>query len=352
MAEPYLSIIMPAYNAEKTIKKAIDSIRKQEYKDFEVLVIDDCSSDHTRDIISKIAEEDERIILVRQEKNCGPGAAKNRGIEMARGTFLAFCDSDDWIESDMYYDLCKDLKEHETDVIICGYKQEVITQDNMVKSCKVVKMEAMYINEEKKVASLIPYIDEKKLLSFAFNKIYKKSVVDSYGVRFSDKKFGEDFDFNLKYFEHVTAFSSIEKSCYHYQKWNRDSLSERYIPDFFENIRERYQDMRCLLIKKNCFEKETRAIAANVHIKHVIASLVRQCSPKAKLKFKDRYKQAKIILNDQYTREACKYAVGVSKQEKVCNSICKSHNVFLNLVFAKALYIMQNDLNALFEKMK
>lgn len=110
--------------------------------------------------------------------------------------------------------------------------------------------------------------------------------------------------------------------------------------------------MRMLLIKKQCFEQETRAIAANVHIKHVIASMVRKCSPKGNFNFRDRYKQVKAILNDPYTKEACKYAVATSKQEKVCNGVCKSHNILLNLVFAKVLYILQNDLVVLFEKLK
>ena len=54
---------------------------------------------------------------------------------MARGTYIAFCDSDDWVEADMYYDLCEDLNKHETDVVICGYTQDVIVQDNTIKSC-------------------------------------------------------------------------------------------------------------------------------------------------------------------------------------------------------------------------
>ena len=80
--------------------------------------------------------------------------------------------------------------------------------------------------------------------------------------------------------------------------------------------------------------------------------MVRKCSPKGNFNFRDRYKQVKAILNDPYTKEACKYAVATSKQEKVCNGVCKSHNILLNLVFAKVLYILQNDLVVLFEKLK
>ncbi len=96
---PQISVIMPAYNAAKTIDSAIGSVLKQTYKDFELIVIDDCSNDNTQELIKSYAESDDRIVLLQNEKNSGVSATRNYGISRAAGKWIAFLDSDDmWRE--------------------------------------------------------------------------------------------------------------------------------------------------------------------------------------------------------------------------------------------------------------
>ena len=96
---PKVSVIMPAYNAEKTVAQAIISVMGQSFGDFELIVIDDCSKDNTVSIIEALAKEDERIVLLKNEKNSGVSKTRNYGISVARGELIAFLDSDDmWRE--------------------------------------------------------------------------------------------------------------------------------------------------------------------------------------------------------------------------------------------------------------
>lgn len=90
-----ISIIMAAYNSEKTIELAIDSVLKQTFTNFELLVVNDCSSDHTEAIVRKIAERDTRVRLINSEKNCGVSVARQRGLSVAKGDWIAILDSDD-----------------------------------------------------------------------------------------------------------------------------------------------------------------------------------------------------------------------------------------------------------------
>lgn len=97
---PTVSVIMPAYNAQKHIAESISAICKQTYTDWELIVIDDCSSDNTYQIVQQLARDDKRIVLLRTDINSGSGIARNMGIHAARGRFIAFCDSDDrWYEN-------------------------------------------------------------------------------------------------------------------------------------------------------------------------------------------------------------------------------------------------------------
>ena len=90
-----ISILMAAYNAEKTIEQAIASVTAQSFRAFELIVIDDCSVDRTREIVTNLQKSDSRIRLVQQEKNRGVSAARKRGLEEAQGEWIAILDSDD-----------------------------------------------------------------------------------------------------------------------------------------------------------------------------------------------------------------------------------------------------------------
>ena len=93
-----VSIITPSYNSAKYIKQTIDSVRAQTYTDWEMLIVDDCSTDNTCDIVEAIAKEDNRVKLIRQEQNGGAAVARNRALENSTGRFIAYLDADDiWL---------------------------------------------------------------------------------------------------------------------------------------------------------------------------------------------------------------------------------------------------------------
>ena len=98
--ESKVSVIVPIYNVEKYLKECVDSILKQSYKNIEVLLIDDCGTDNSGEIAKNYEKQDKRCIYIRREKNGGLSAARNTGIKNATGEYLAFIDSDDWVDKD------------------------------------------------------------------------------------------------------------------------------------------------------------------------------------------------------------------------------------------------------------
>ena len=93
-----ISIIVPAYNAEKTVKKAVESAIHQTYKELEIIIVDDGSKDNTRKILEQMAGSDTRIKLIKKDQNEGLSAARNSGMSCASGEYLTFLDADDWID--------------------------------------------------------------------------------------------------------------------------------------------------------------------------------------------------------------------------------------------------------------
>ena len=118
--KPYFSIVMPVYNGEKYVGRMIDSIRKQSYMDWELIAIDDCSTDGSVELIEEMAAEDGRIRLLSMERNDGVSASRNRGIEEADGRYLWFADADDSVDPDLLQKVKESLDVNPAKLVIFG----------------------------------------------------------------------------------------------------------------------------------------------------------------------------------------------------------------------------------------
>lgn len=127
---PKVSIIIPIYNAEKYIQTTVDSVLSQTFSDWELLLIDDCSKDHTSSICEKLVQSDNRITYIRQNENGGPAKARNVGIGYAKGEYLAFVDSDDTIEPTFLERLVSTSIVNNADIVWCNYKE--IWENNII----------------------------------------------------------------------------------------------------------------------------------------------------------------------------------------------------------------------------
>ncbi len=118
-----LSIVIPVYNSEKYIKKCIDSVLNQTFDHFELILVDDGSSDASSDIIDSYLDVDSRIRVIHQD-NKGAISARNAGLQNARGEYITFIDSDDWIDSDMYLKMMNHVYQNNSDIVACGFTEE------------------------------------------------------------------------------------------------------------------------------------------------------------------------------------------------------------------------------------
>lgn len=165
-----VSIIVPAYNAEYKIKKCINSILSQTYCNFEVIIVDDGSTDATFEICKKMAGQDNRIICINQ-KNNGAASARNVGIKMARGEFLQFVDADDELPKDSLMTLYMEAKNTGADLVIGGFEQidDQIKTTILPPNCQIESCATYGQNEY--IANMLL---SNSLLNVLWNKLYKK----------------------------------------------------------------------------------------------------------------------------------------------------------------------------------
>lgn len=215
--KPKISIIIPAYNAEITIRKCIESVLNQTYQDFELIIINDGSEDSTGSICDEYNSKDNRIRVIHQ-KNQGVSSARNIGINRANGEYTAFVDSDDWIETDYIENLLSASSNYDF----------VFT--NMIS-----REGGHVINENKNV---IIINDTLKTLIRDFNiltttgpccKLFKTNILIENNIYFpADISFGEDAIFFLKYIRFIHSAYFVADSGYHYC-YTENSLSNRIL---------------------------------------------------------------------------------------------------------------------------
>lgn len=128
-ASPTISVIIPVYNAEKYLRRCIDSVLSQTFTDFELLLIDDGSKDKSGAICDEYAAKDSRVRVFHKE-NGGVSSARNMGLDNACGNYIAFVDADDWIDGNMYYEMFAAINESKSDIVCCDYLYEYENGDS------------------------------------------------------------------------------------------------------------------------------------------------------------------------------------------------------------------------------
>ena len=198
---PKISIIVPIYNAEKVLKRCVDSILNQSYKNFELILINDGSKDKSIDIINEYKEKDERIKVI-DNKNKGVSETRNIGIKTSKGEYIQFIDADDFIDPYMIEETLKEIEKNKADSVITGLYLD-IESENEIKSSKQT---FEYKIEEGNSNIAVAVMDRLNgtYINSPVNKIYKKSIIIDNNI-YMDKTIdlGEDLLFNLDYLKIV-----------------------------------------------------------------------------------------------------------------------------------------------------
>ncbi len=216
MPAPLISIIVPVYNVSKYIEECIQSILTQTYRNFEVLLIDDGSTDDSGSICDLYEKKDMRIKVIHQ-CNCGVSEARNRGIECAQGVYLAFVDSDDWLEDDYLEQLLSHMKPF--GMVSC----EVTKNDG--KSIKKGCIDKMDREE-----AYISICDAYGMGGFVWGKLFDRNLIEQEKISFDkDIAICEDLIFNSYYLSKCNfPIKNFHRRLYHYRKNNAGALSGRY----------------------------------------------------------------------------------------------------------------------------
>lgn len=232
-----ISIILPVYNAEKTITTAVQSLLNQKYKNYEIILINDGSLDNSDEICNKFSSEYDCVKYYKFE-NHGVSYTRNYGISKATGDYIMFIDSDDEYKSNALEEIVKTLDKNDYELIVFGYERIHIEKNNKVKLMQTDFIE-LTGNITKK--QFIEKMQKKFLFNQIWNKVYKRNIIVNNNIKFDESIFsGEDYKFNINYMKVISNAVYIEKNLYKYYSTSTGlSLKEkeRKIYIKLENLR-------------------------------------------------------------------------------------------------------------------
>ncbi|MCR5769651.1 MAG: glycosyltransferase [Butyrivibrio sp.] len=262
-----LSVIIPVYNADKYISDCLNSIIKNASSDIEILVIDDGSTDNSKNIISDFIKRDGRIKCITQE-NSGVSEARNNGLRNAKGEYILFLDADDYLEEDVFNYLILSLYEDVSDYT--AYSKKILYSDGTTKD--------IFYSCDQEKCSDSGYINELMYASSSFNecwgKVFKKEIIDKYNIKFPKNiAIGEDLLFVYDYFEKCKSLELVNKCLIVYRQHSGSAMKKSLTDD-----RLKYTDMLYTVGNRyvNALNDKRLSYKADIYYFRVITNLCRE----------------------------------------------------------------------------
>ena len=239
-----ISVIVPIFNTQKYLNKCIDSICNQTYRDLEIILVDDGSTDDSGKICDEYAGRDERIKVI-HKSNGGLSDARNKGLDVASGEFVAFVDGDDYIHHDMYAILLQTMNDYQADITCCDYRKvsedEIITEDSSIGKC------TSYSGED--VIRQIWNDNVKTVIQC--NKLYKAEIFSN--IRYPIGRYHEDTFVIHHILQKCKIYTVVEQKLYYYVQ-HSESIMSNFKIKRVEDAIDAYKERIDLFKKIGCQE--------------------------------------------------------------------------------------------------
>lgn len=352
MSAPYFSVIMPVYGVEKYLRDTLDSVLRQTFADFELILVDDCSKDGSGKICDEVAASDGRVRVIHKEKNGGASSARNLGTKSASGKYLYYMDSDDKIDSDIFEKMYSASRDASPTVVMFGAVEEYYDKTGKLYMTNPVSYESKALSGKENVAKEVIKIENTTLFGYLWNKIYLKDAVFSSGVTFCDMPLNEDFKFNIDFFRYVDSLVILADTAYHYAKRDNQSLTCRFVKNYFELQEMRINELLEFYRENGMCDGDILKNLAGIYIRSVFSALEKNNDKRSGMSGKDRKDWLKAQLKGELYKELMPYAEPDSRLVKIMANQLKGGNTGVLLFTGKFISAVKKSFPSLFSGLK
>lgn len=339
-----ITIIIPLYNAERFISETLSSLYTQTYQNFEILIVDDGSTDESVGICNSHAQERGKLEIYHQD-NCGPATARNKAIERARGDFIYFIDADDLLERNALEVLLSVYRQSDADWVLTEYYD--LFDDGSKEPCHFWSPgECLSENDHYYLISQDQFIDrivanhKKRTGINCWGNLFRTDVIQNHKIRFNENaRRSEDFVFCLKYIAHVKKIAIPKEVCFYYRQHSSHTSTKEVLLPFeiyIADIKHVELQLRQVLQMSPSVDSEAmeRCIAGYV-MNIIFPWVVKQCRAVSRNNYKDIYTEFLKLSTDKLVQKALRSYRPAKNQSKLLPLWIKLKAIHLLIITSK-----------------
>lgn len=348
---PKVTLIIPAYNVDRYIGRCIESLQRQTFQDFELLIVDDGSTDRTGDVADKCAERDIRIEVIHTE-NQGAPAARNTALDRARGEYVHFIDADDWVEPAMLENLVAEADEHQLDLLIAGFYIDTYygNADQHTSELKSQPSQIFASQDEFRTAAYRLF--DTNLLYTPWNKLFRRSYLESIHARFKPT-FWDDFPFVLDVIRDIEHVGVTEKAYYHFLRLRAESETSRWRPDMYEKREEEHGWMLDLYEHWGLAgDPLSSEMVQRRYIERLVGCIENVANPNCTLSNAEKYECVRAMIGTDRAQLAVSVAKPRSRMMQLMLRPIKQKNAHMALAEGKLISFVKRHNTKMFATLK
>lgn len=348
---PKVSVIIPAYNVDRFIGRAIESLQNQTMRNFELLVVDDGSTDRTGEVADRMAERDIRIDVIHTE-NQGAAAARNTALDRARGEFVHFVDGDDWVEPTMLADMVEIAEADNLDLVIAGFYIETYygSGDQHTSELKC-QPSCTYASKEEFRACAWRLFDQN-LLYTPWNKLFRRSYLERIHARFKPT-FWDDFPFVLDVIRDIERVAVTDRAYYHFIRLRAESETARWRSNMYEKREEEHGWMLGLYEHWGLAgDPASTEMVQRRYVERLVGCIENVCNPSCTLSEAEKLEQVDAMISSERAQLAVSIAQPRSKMMSLMLIPVRRRDARLALVEGRFISFVKRHNTKLFATLK
>lgn len=351
---PFFSVVMPVYNAGRYISQTLACLTAQTFADWELVVVDDASTDDGMEIVRALAQDDRRIRIFAHERNQGAPAARNTGIEHVRGAYVWFADADDTFDPDLLQRVADCIARTQADVVMMGLVEDYYDAQGEFLYANELPMEPYESSNPNDWHGRIILYERGTQFGYLWNKIYRASLIRDNGLQLADLRLGEDFFFNADFFAVARSVAVLPGTPFHYRKVEGGSLTNANAYDaieYYELHRARVARMKELLETWGVFDAEARAVLGSLYVRYVLSALERSYHARESFDAEERAAWFRLIAADPLFDALAPHARSRSSRSlDAATRVVRTRNIAAWKLLGRGMNAARNGAYGLFTK--
>lgn len=347
MNKPLISVVMPLYNGEKYMDKAIEAVLNQTYKNIELIIVNDASTDGSLSKCEEWAKKDDRVLVCNHTENQGIGGARNTGLKNAKGDYLTFVDSDDTIVPELYETVLRGDSLY--DEYVWGIKEVYIDASDNITGENVLSCRDKVCMDAKSVRESVIMLEDKTMFGYTWNHMYSMKLFKEHELTFPGGAYHEDYMFNMKAIEYVNSMKICDIAGYNYSKRTTgDNMTNKFAREYFVVSRKRVKTMVCAYKRWGLYNQAVQDSCANRYLRYCLSALARNCNKAMDMEHSEREAFIKHVRQDYLYKEVVRGANIKGKANKALFFMIEHMMINGCLAMGRGVYTVKKYMPAVY----